>query len=80
MAENAEKLASLAQLPDSCAASAEKLEQQRGIYEKGGIFDPAMIDGIITMLKSYKDSDLRRRMKEDPGLEAELVRRYYYCG
>ena len=32
--ENADKLKALAQLPDSCTASAECLQQQREIFEK----------------------------------------------
>lgn len=37
-AENADKLAQLAQLPDSCAASADCLESQRTVFEKHNVF------------------------------------------
>ena len=67
----------LAHLPASCAESADTLEQQRSIYEADGIFHPAMIDSIISRLRSYSDADLRQRMKENPELEGELVRRFY---
>ena len=77
--ENAGRTEALAQLPDSCAASAACLEQQRDIYEKDGIFHPAMIDSIISRLKSFDDADLRRRLKESPDLESALVRQFYYC-
>ena len=36
--ENADKLKALAQLPDSCTASAECLQQQREIFEKYNVF------------------------------------------
>ena len=68
----------LAHLPASCAESADTLEQQRSIYEADGIFHPAMIDSIISRLRSYSDADLRQRMKENPELEGELVRRFYW--
>lgn len=76
--ENRDRLATLSQLPDSCVASADRLEQQRAVYESGGIFSPAMIDSIIAKLRSYADSDIRERLKADPMLMAELVRKYYY--
>ena len=58
-AENAAKLAELAQLPDSCAASADCLERQREIFERRGVFSPAMIDGVLKSLRSYDDRTLR---------------------
>ena len=70
----------LDQLPGSCSESASMLEKQRSVYEQDGIFSPVMIDGIIRKLRDFGDADLRDRLKENPGLEAELVERYYYCG
>ena len=43
--ENEDKLKSLAQLPDSCEASADCLQQQRAIFEQYNVFSPAMIVG-----------------------------------
>lgn len=57
--ENEDKLKSLAQLPDSCEASADCLQQQRVIFEQYNVFSPAMIDGIIRKLRSYGDKTLR---------------------
>ena len=57
--ENEDKLQGLAQLPDSCAASADCLEQQRAIFESRGVFSPAMIDGILKSLRSFDDRTLR---------------------
>ena len=48
--ENEDKLKALAQLPDSCAASADCLEQQRAIFEQYHVFSSAMVDGIISKL------------------------------
>lgn len=70
----------LDQLPGSCSESASMLEKQRSVYEQDGIFSPVMIDGIIRKLRDFGDADLRDRLKENPGLEAELVEHYYYCG
>lgn len=61
--ENADKLKALAQLPDSCAASATCLQQQREIFQKHNVFSPTMIDGIISKLTSYNDLTLRNDLK-----------------
>ena len=57
--ENEDKLKSLAQLPDSCVASAACLQKQRAIFEEYNVFSPAMIDGIITKLRGHEDTTLR---------------------
>ena len=80
LAEHKDKVNALDHLPGSCAASAERLQQQRAVYEQHGIFSPAMIDGIIDKLKSYDDSDLRSQTQNDPAKMQELVDRYFYCG
>lgn len=78
--ENEDKLKDLAQLPDSCAASADCLERQRGIFEKYNVFSPAMIDGIIRKLRSYNDSTLRQEIGDDKEEMIKLVYRYFHCG
>lgn len=78
--ENADKLKGLAQLPDSCAASAQCLQSQRAIYEKYNVFSPAMIDGIIAKLQSYNDSTLRADLEGKPQEVIKLVERYFHCG
>ena len=78
--ENADKLKALAQLPDSCTASAECLQQQREIFEKYNVFSPAMIDGIINKLQSYNDKILRSELKDNPEAMLALVNRYFHCG
>ena len=78
--ENADKLKNLAQLPDSCYASATCLEQQRNIFEKYHVFSPAMIDGIINKLRSYGDQTLRADIDGKQDEMLTLVRRYFHCG
>lgn len=78
--ENADKLSSLAQLPDSCAASADCLERQRAVFEEHNVFSPAMIDGIIKRLRSYNDRTLRADIGDDREEMLALVRRYFHCG
>ena len=78
--ENADKLKTLEQLPDSCAASADCLEKQRVFFEKYNVFSPAMIDGIITKLRAYNDSTLRSDIKDKPIEMMELVEEFFHCG
>ena len=79
-AENREKMAALDHLPDSCAASAVRLKEQRGVYERYDVFTPSTIDGIIRMLESYGDGGLRAELERNPAKMQELVDRYFYCG
>lgn len=78
--ENEGKLKSLAQLPDSCEASADCLEKQRAVFEQYNVFSPAMIDGILRKLRSYKDRTLRADLKEDREAMLKLVHEYFHCG
>ena len=78
--ENADKLALLAQLPDSCEASADCLETQRAVFEEYNVFSPAMIDGIIKKLRSYKDRTLRADIGDNREEMLKLVERYFHCG
>ena len=78
--ENEDKLKQLAQLPDSCAASADCLEKQRASFEQYGVFSPAMIDGIISKLRSYDDKTLRSDIQNNPDAMLALVGKYFHCG
>ena len=78
--ENEEKLKQLEQLPDSCAASADCLEKQRAVFERYGVFSPAMIDGIIAKLRAYGDRNLRAEVQESPEEMLKLVEKYFHCG
>ena len=79
-AENADRLASLAQLPDSCVASADCLNRQRKVFEDHGVFSPAMIDGIIEQLRAFDDKNLRKTIEDYPEEIQKLVTRYFHCG
>ena len=79
-AVNAGRLAALGQLPDSCAASADCLERQRAVFEKHGVFSPAMIDGIIAQLRAFDDATLRKDIEGHPAELKALVDRYFHCG
>ncbi|HNW49359.1 MAG TPA: glutamine synthetase, partial [Bacteroidales bacterium] len=78
--KNEKKLNALEQLPSSCYESAVELEAKRAIYEKDGVFDKHLIDGIISKLKSYDDKNIREEVRNNPEKMAELVERYYHCG
>ena len=78
--ENKARLETLDQLPDSCAASAKRLQQQRGIFEQHNVFSPSMDDGSIKKLVSYNDTLGREDLKNDPEGMLELVNRYFHCG
>ena len=67
-------------LPASCVESAERLVQQRAIYEKYGVFAPRLIDGLITKLKQHNDQDLRTQIKDNPAKIMELVNAFFHCG
>ena len=78
--ENKDRLKSLDQLPDSCAASAKCLQSQRAIFEQYKVFSPSMIDGIIKKLESYQDTTLREDLKDDSEGMLKLVEQYFHCG
>lgn len=78
--ENKDKLNSLEQLPDSCAASADCLERQRAIFEQYNVFSPAMIDGIINKLRAYQDQTLRSDIEGNTEEMQKLVNKYFHCG
>ena len=79
-AENANRLATLAQLPDSCVVSASCLEKQRKTFEEYGVFAPAMIDGIISQLRAFDDVNLRKNIEGYPDEIQKLVTQYFHCG
>ena len=79
-AANADKLATLAQLPDSCEASADCLEKQRAAFEAHGVFSSTMIDGIIAQLRAFADRTLRADITGDEQKIAALVEQYFHCG
>lgn len=77
--ENAGRLESLDKLPINCSQSADCLDASREVFERGGVFSPAMIDGIIGKLRSYDTAEAEAALA-DPALMARLVHRYFHCG
>lgn len=67
-------------LPDSCAASADCLEQQRAVYEEYGVFSPKMIDGILKELRAFNDRTMRDDIAGDDSKLQALVERHFHCG
>ena len=78
--ENEDKLKQLAQLPDSCAASADCLEKQRAIFEQYHVVSSAMVDGIISKLRYYEDRTLRSEVRDNQEEMLKLVNKYFHCG
>lgn len=70
----------LEHLPASCYESAQKLEQQRHIYEKYGVFSKSMIDGTIKKLLDYNDQKLREEIHCNKEKILKLVQQYFHCG
>lgn len=85
-ANHEERRLLLKKLPASCYESALELEANRSLFETGADgskntpFSHALIDGVITKLKSYNDTDTRKEAEESPAKMEELVKKYYYCG
>lgn len=74
------EVAHLEQLPACCVESADRLAQQRNIYESHGVFSPRMIDGIINALRSFDDQGLHTALLKDPVQMMDLVKRFFHCG
>ncbi len=71
--------AKLPQLPDSCYESAQRLLEQRSIYEKDDVLPPGVIDEIGKTLQSYDDKGLSERFY-GKGIEIRrLVNEYLHC-
>ena len=79
-AENADRVGALAQLPDSCEASADCLEKQRAVFEQHGVFSPAMIDGIEAQLRGFADRTLRSDIAGNDQEMEKLVKTFFHCG
>ncbi len=78
--ENKEIAGNLDHLPASCVESADRLENQRDIYEKYGVFSKQMIDGTIKKLRDFKDGTLREEIHCDKTKILKLVDKYFHCG
>lgn len=74
----ADKLARLESLPTSCYESAQKLEQERVVFETDGIFPEGVIDRFVDYLKAYEDKDLSERLYGKDKEIAKLVKEYIH--
>jgi glutamine synthetase len=68
----------LQKLPASCWESAERLLNDRKIYEQDNVFSPAVIDGVIKKLKSYNDNDLNDKLYGKKDEIKKLVDEYLH--
>lgn len=44
------------------------------------VFSPAMVDGIISKLRSYEDRTLRSEVHDNQEEMLKLVNKYFHCG
>lgn len=80
VSQDASKVEGLAQLPESCSASADALLADRAVYEEGGVFPAGLLDAQAGMLRAYDDHRLSERLfGNDEALEA-LVAEHFHCG
>ena len=77
---DASKCEHLAQLPASCWEAAEKLLEDRDIYQKYGIFPPGMIDKLANDLKAHNDKDMSEKMFGNADALKEIVDKFIHCG
>lgn len=77
---DASKCEHLAQLPTSCWGAAEKLLEDRAIYESNGVFPPRMIDKLANDLKAHKDKDMSEKMFGNADALKEIVNKFIHCG
>ena len=73
-------LSRLSHLPGSCEESAERLEEQRAIYERGGVFPARLLDGLIARLRGFGDATLRQEIAGDEERTRKLVATWFHCG
>jgi glutamine synthetase len=78
--EHKSKVAKLKQLPLSCWDSAKRLEEQKEIYMKYGVFPLSLIEGTAKMLRSHNDENLRDDIQHDQGKILKLVNQFFHCG
>lgn len=70
----------LNQLPASCWEAAEKLLEDRHIYENHGVFPVGMIDKLAKDLKAHNDKDLSQKLFGNADALKDLVQQFIHCG
>ncbi|MHB8055199.1 MAG: glutamine synthetase beta-grasp domain-containing protein [Candidatus Aminicenantales bacterium] len=56
----------LTALPSSCVGSSRILAQNRGLYERDGVFPPSVIDYVIRLLEKEDDEFMNKRLDSLP--------------
>ncbi len=77
--QDGKKRKSLESLPASCWESAECLLAQRETFEKDGIFPAAVIDSVVSRLKSFDDKGLSEKLYNRNDEISDLVRKFLHC-
>ena len=67
-----ELLSRLAALPSSCVGSSRILQNERGLYERDGMFPPSVIDYIIRLLQAEDDEFLNKSLDALPNEERRV--------
>ena len=73
------KARKLEHLPDSCMASASRLDAKRSLFEAHGIFPARLIDYTLKYLRSFNDEHLRAELSGNEEATRELVRKFIHC-
>ncbi len=76
----ASKIKDLKQLPASCFDAAEMLLTDRAVYEKDGVFPPAMIDKLANDLKAHSDRNMSEKLFGNADALKALVDKFIHCG
>ncbi|MGL5405716.1 MAG: glutamine synthetase family protein [Propionibacteriaceae bacterium] len=77
---DASEVPGLAQLPSSCAESADCLLRDRAIYEADEVFPAGMIDAHANLLKSYNDRGLSEKLFGNAAALTALVKEHLHVG
>jgi glutamine synthetase len=56
----------LPKLPGSCEASGRVLDEQRELYQRGGVFPASVIDWMVGRLTGQADAEMNRRLADMP--------------
>lgn len=77
---DASKCDYLDQLPASCYEAADMLLKDRAVYEKDGVFPPAMIDKLASDLKAHDDKNMSEKLFGNADALKEIVEKFIHCG
>lgn len=80
VAEDASRVEGLAQLPESCARSADALLADRAVYEQDGVFPAGLLEAQAEMLRGYDDDMLSERIFGNADALGDLVATHLHCG